>query len=189
MAAAGGDSPGMDLGRGLGPGRRDGEGADLRPGGGGELGPGGVVGADEHHPIRPAAQAGGDGHQGWPDERRDGGVVEAELDVAATAVALGADFADQACVLEDLEMEGEVVARQVHQRAELAGGGVAEGQVLHDGEPDRFAEGRETRRPHPELVGLVVLVADGLIGVRGERSTAVHRHLASRGVASSMVAA
>ena len=141
VAGGDGDGAGVDSCRRVGAGGDGRDGAEAVPGGGGELGAGGVGAADEHHPARRGL--GGLTGQGGADD----GVVEAQLDVAAAPVALGADPPDHPGGFEHLEVVGEQVGAQAERLGEVAGGGVAGDELIGQGEADRFTERRVHRGP------------------------------------------
>ena len=73
-------------------------------------------------------------------------VVDPQLDVAASAVALGPDTPDHAGVLEHLQMVGQQVGAQAEFGGELARRQVTQDEPVHQGEAYRLPESREDRR-------------------------------------------
>ena len=130
--AAGGDGARVDAVGRVGAGAVRALVGELGPQGRGELGSGRVVGAHEQRPLSGSAPA--------RRERAEG--VAVEVDVAAAAVAAGSAAADQADVLEHVEVVGEQVRRDGDEALQLDRGAVGGGELVDDRQPHGIAQRR-----------------------------------------------
>ena len=137
VASAGGHGARVHAFGRMDAGRNDGHVADPAPVGLGELRPRRVLRADEGYP--PRLDRPGDTEQRVAGRRA--------RHIGAAAVAFGAVAGDEARRCEDGEMVGEEIGRHVEADTQLAGGQVAVGERLDDGEPAHLAEGGVGPRP------------------------------------------
>jgi hypothetical protein len=80
-----------------------------------------------------------------------GFVVDAQLDVAASTVALGPDAPDYSGLLEDLQMVRQQVGAKAEFGGELTRGDVTEDEPVDEGEAHGLPKSGEDRRSPPQL--------------------------------------